>query len=338
MKLLKILVVGGLVSAGCASDGPQVVSGGIVDAQGWPARKADVRLQCPEGTYLEDVTLSDGRREVTCRRPNLPRPMGFQLQWTPQGQLVTHTEFDDDGMPVSRKRWFDDGRRKSLEGFDGGAVHTREVWYPTGAVAEKSKREGNLLHVVRYQADGSVEAEGTLDGDQRVGQWRLFKDSATETVDFVDGLEQGQASRVYLDGTVENGQYVGGKKVGVWLRQTTQGLPVREETYDNGVLSGAFVAYHPNQAIAMKGQYQDGQRVGEWTSYHPNGQLKSRGTFACDKEQLLWEFWHPNGRKAQSGVYVDGVKVGEWNFFSEDQTLIRVDTYGNVEPKCPQPE
>lgn len=332
-KFLIVLSFAGCGFAGCGASGTHVISGGVIDDDGWPVRQADATYRCPDGTYLDDNRLPDGGREVTCKRLGVPRSLGFALRWNASA-LTSHTVFDEDGLPVSRRRWYSDGALKSTEIFEDGIVQRRESWFPTGVHKEQSIRDGELLHVSRYQPDGSIEAEGTFRGERKVGKWVLWRDGATETVTFQDGKEVGRATRVFLDSTIEQGVYEDGKKQGLWKRETAQGLPVRQENYKDGVLNGAFAVFHPNQAQAILGQYTDGARSGVWTTYHPNGQVRSRGEYGCDKEQGHWVFWHSNGQKSFEGDYVDGTKVGEWNHFAEDGTLMKVDMFQFLESKC----
>jgi antitoxin component YwqK of YwqJK toxin-antitoxin module len=331
----RFFVLGFVACFGCASGGPKVVSGGLIDAEGWPYRKAEAQYRCPDGTYVDDLTLADGRRDVTCKRVGLPRSLGFQLQWSNAGSLDMRTEFDPDGLPVSRKRWFEDGTLKSVESFVQGATQSREVWFPTGVLQEQVIRDGNLLHVTRYQPDAEIEAEGTLENEVKTGPWTLWREGAIEKVGFVQGLEQGPAKRVFVDKTIETGAYVDGKKQGVWSRRTETGLDVRDENYAYGVLDGRFSAFHPNQAPAITGQYAKGEKAGSWATYHPNAQHKSRGAYFCGKEHGPWTVWHSNGQISQQGEYIDGVKVGEWNTFAEDGTLLKVDTFQTFESTCP---
>jgi len=330
----RFVVVGFVACLGCASGGPKAVSGGLIDAEGWPYRKAETKYRCPDGTYVDDLMLADGRREVTCKRVGIPRSLGFQLQWTKTGALDMRTEFDPDGLPITRKRWFEDGTLKSVESFVEGATQSREVWFPNGVLREQVIRDGKLLHVTRYQPDAEIEAEGTLENEVKTGPWTLWRDGAIEKVGFVSGLEQGPAKRVFVDKTIETGAYVDGKKQGAWSRKTEAGLDVRDENYVDGVLDGRFLAFHPNQTPAITGQYAKGEKAGSWVTYHPNAQHKSRGAYFCGKEHGPWTLWHSNGQISQQGEYSDGVKVGEWNTFAEDGTLLKVDTFQTFESTC----
>jgi len=141
--------------------------------------------------------------------------------------------------------------------------------------------------------------------------------------------KQGPARRVFVDRTIETGSYIDGKKQGHWSRKTEQGLDVRDENYVDGILEGRFLAFHPNQAPSITGQYSKCEKAGFWIIYHPNAQPKSRGEYLCGKEHGQWTIWHSN-----SQIHHD-VKVGEWNTFSEDGTLLKVDTFQSFESKCP---
>jgi len=50
----RFVALGFVAMLGCSSDGPKVVSGGLVDSEGWPYRKAATKYRCPDGSYVDD--------------------------------------------------------------------------------------------------------------------------------------------------------------------------------------------------------------------------------------------------------------------------------------------
>lgn len=309
--------------------------GGRVTEDGWPVRKHEQQVRCPDGTFLVDEVQPSGARIVSCRLITNPMPQGFVLQWSPEGRLVQELRITAQGLPDTQKSWYENGTKRSDEVYEQGMLRTRKVWYTTGEIQEESTQTPDGFQQTLYQPDGQIEAKGTYVGDLRVGEWVLWRDGATETVVYVNGLEEGAASRRYLDGSVESGQYVAGQKEKTWLRQSSNGVPILRVTWKAGIRNGSFEQFHPNGQMATEGVYLTGRKEGLWNSWFSNGQKKSQGTFVCDRETGEWRTWHTNGILASRGVFEAGQRVGEWQNFTASGELERVESFPSQAPSKP---
>ncbi len=70
----------------------------------------------------------------------------------------------------------------------------------------------------------------------------------------------------------ERGNYIDGKKDGLWM------------------------AYYKNGQLAAKGNYIDGKENGLWVSYYKNGQLLAKRNYIDGKKDGLEELYLDNGR------------------------------------------
>lgn len=325
-----------LMLAACAGDA-NVVDGGQLAEDGWPLRPADSQLTCPSGSDLIDSVASDGVRTVTCRSVGEPAPRGFKLIWNAGGTLIQRAELDDDGTPAKVTRFYVDGTRRSVEVFEGGKSALRESWYESGAKKSLRERTDDGVHIVKWQPDGTIQSEGQISGEKRVGTWKEWRDGALEVANYVEGVRQGRVERSYVDGSVESGEVVDGQRTGTWTRVNADGIRMLVIEYRYGKRHGRYTQFHPNRQPAVEGAYVDDQKHGLWISYYPQGKKRSEGEFRCGKEHGLWTWWHANGQIAERGEFKGGAKIGKWQKFSEAGrvTDTEVHRYGGPDPNCP---
>lgn len=73
-----------------------------------------------------------------------------------------------------------------------------------------------------------------------------------------------------------------------------------------------YVAWHPNGAVAARGQAVSALRVGPWTLYHEHGALRASGSYAGGVRVGAWVLYDRDGVWSERGSYRNGVRVGEW--------------------------
>lgn len=93
-----------------------------------------------------------------------------------------------------------------------------------------------------------------------------------------------------------------GKKQGVW-KKTEQGK------------------------LLYEGQFKDDVPYGTFKYYYPDGKLKSVTEFVQGVHKVKTVIYHENGRKASEGAYIDQQKDGEWRYYSNQDTLLKVENY-----------
>lgn len=97
-------------------------------------------------------------------------------------------------------------------------------------------------------------------------------------------------------------------------------------TDKNGKKQGVWKKYEQGKLVYV-GQFKDDVPYGTFKYYHENGKLKSTTNFEQGVHKVRTVIFHENGRKASEGVYIDQQKDGEWRYYSEHDTLIKVENY-----------
>ncbi len=111
------------------------------------------------------------------------------------------------------------------------------------------------------------------------------------------GHRTGQWSEPDPHGGIMVGDYVGGRRQGLWRHYSADGRLRSEGAYDHGVVHGI------------------------WTWYRANGALMQRGGFDHDVKQGRWERWDADSRPLDAGDYDQGNKSGEWTTYNPDGTV-----------------
>lgn len=76
-----------------------------------------------------------------------------------------------------------------------------------------------------------------------------------------------------------------------------------------GLREGTWVYYHPDGAVAARGQYVNGRLHGPWEVYWPDGRQRARGKYRLGYRDGAWKLWNADGSPdpAEAGEYDAGV-------------------------------
>jgi antitoxin component YwqK of YwqJK toxin-antitoxin module len=111
---------------------------------------------------------------------------------------------------------------------------------------------------------------------------------------------------------VEEGNYVNGRKEGVWTKFFPDGGVQLKGTYNNNRPQGSYTRYYPNGKIAEQGDFQANGYKGLLLRYHENGQLAYRANFNNQgQESGKVSYYHPNGKLALSYTVKNGQVQGQ---------------------------
>ncbi|MCU0420292.1 MAG: hypothetical protein MUC38_11630 [Cyclobacteriaceae bacterium] len=216
--------------------------------------------------------------------------------------------------------YFYESGQKSMEGSINGKVREGmwKIFYESGKLKEtgsyaEGKRQGiwktffedgvlrgeieyNQDHgrYIEYDHDGKVIGEGPRVGPRNAGHWRLY----------TNGVLSGE------------GDYMSGKKEGIWKYYFPSGKVSSEGAYKNDEPEGDWTYYFDDGHVSARGAYVGGQKNGYWTSLHPGGQKKSETTYVNGVGQ--YKEYHPNGKLRMQGMIKNGKNDGKWEYFFED--------------------
>jgi antitoxin component YwqK of YwqJK toxin-antitoxin module len=111
-----------------------------------------------------------------------------------------------------------------------------------------------------------------------------------------------------------------GRKTGQWSERDTHGGFMVGQ-YVAGRREGVWRHYADDGGLRSEGGYSDGLVHGRWTWWRANGQLLQRGGFDREKRDGRWERWTAEGAPLDSGHYDQDKKVGEWHQYHPDGTV-----------------
>lgn len=156
----------------------------------------------------------------------------------------------------------------------------------------KGKKNGNLMESDKYKdivisyfqslLDKSMKQGISLDLLERKGKM-AFKDGEPYTGKVFKYYKSGQKGLV--------GQYLNGKKDGVW-----------QYWYSDG-------------SKKLIGTFKEGVKTGEWKLWYPNGKLKMVVHYKNGKLDGVNTWWHPNGVKKKEAIFNNGkfISKKEWD-------------------------
>jgi antitoxin component YwqK of YwqJK toxin-antitoxin module len=237
---------------------------------------------------------------------------GMQRKWDKDGQLVYNYHFvagKPDGIQRYQKagdevneKWTMGRYDEVLEAWTAAQPrHVRMYEYESAGDTLDLKLGKNFQKELHYFESGAIQAltEGTdkpetteyhPNGKERakgagtlkkpVGKWRYF----------------------HLDGTkAMDGEYVDGRKHGLWVSWDTRGNIISEEIW--------------NKETGKRDSWQV-------SFFHQNGEKESEG--ALDAEGFkkgMWKYWYPNGNKKREETWEMSCEKGTGRPFSVELKL-----------------
>lgn len=222
-------------------------------------------------------------------------------------------------------------------------------------VAASSKSAMTYKKTFRQQGRRFLTASYTQDSDVagELPNYRLWQVTWEGAPQEFSGTEHGPAviySRALDDGSViERGEYVNGKRHGLWLRKGVREGEVRGK-YVNGLPEGPW--HFADARSTEDGEYRAGKRQGRWTmtrfdgdqqitsfdtydndqlngphESRVNGVVRTRGNFVNGQQQGPWI------TEDGQGAYVDGLRDGPWKLIRKDSDTTTTVTVNYVKGK-----
>lgn len=133
---------------------------------------------------------------------------------------------------------------------------------------------------------------------------------------------------------MQEGQYVNGKKDGLWSRWYDNGQKWAEGVTKQGKLEGLWQLWRPDGSKMNELYYRDGKLetilsdfagaqngkkgVGDknlWLEVDDKGHLRSQAILDDGKKEGLWVSWDDKGRKEMLGHYKNDKREGVWQTF-----------------------
>jgi antitoxin component YwqK of YwqJK toxin-antitoxin module len=220
--------------------------------------------------------------------------------------------------------YFFESGQKSMEGIIYGRNREGEwkTYYENGQVKEigeykSNKRighwkayfeDGVLKGEIDYSEDfgrfteyfhsGKILGEGPRSGIKNVGYWRYYGE---------DGLLR------------DEGEFVDGKKNGLWTNYYSSGKIASRGTYTNDEPTGAWEYFFEDGSVNASGEFMEGKKNGYWKTLSAGGKLRSETTY--NKGSGEYREYYPSGKLLRKGNLVDEKRQGKWEYYYEDGKL-----------------
>jgi len=141
---------------------------------------------------------------------------------------------------------------------------------------------GNDINVPFPNYDNKITTENTINNyisEQKNYASKAYNDMSERNEISLNLISEkelniGHFEEYYEDGQLEiKGNYIDGKKDGLWEEYRENGQLRSKIVYNKGVKDGLWEQYHSNSQLWSKGHYKDGRMIGEWNYYDEIGEL-----------------------------------------------------------------
>ncbi|MDX1959976.1 MAG: LIC20035 family adhesin, partial [Leptospiraceae bacterium] len=161
------------------------------------------------------------------------------------------------------------------------------------------------------------------------------KDRAGE---YVSGKRNGIWKFFYETGEViRETTYVSGKKEGLEKKFKQDGTVLEEINYKDDLMDGPYWKKNRNGLLEKEGQYSKDKKTGLWREYYAENAdkvLKSVTIYVEDKKHGEEIRYYEDGKTVMSqGNFVDGLESGNWKYFYDNGSLESEGAFKPVESK-----
>lgn len=214
--------------------------------------------------------------------------------------------------------YFRNGKLKeSCPYNDKGKIHGQLKYYDS---------DGLLHYTIDYENDIPVAFTSYDKGGKILSEGKAKKDRLAVDIQYPEG------------GIMTRGEFVKGKKDGVWTYYNRNGVISKKENYKdgklegkyeeffgngkvekifnyvNGVLTGPYIEYYFDETVYCLGAHADGSQVGLWKYFDPEGILSSESYFLDGKYEGFQRTYSPSGNILSQTEYSDGAILRDFSY------------------------
>jgi antitoxin component YwqK of YwqJK toxin-antitoxin module len=242
------------------------------------------------------------------------KPMGEQLRWAANGQLVWKTQFLNGDRHGKLETWWDNGKPKEI-----GYYYSH---YKAGPI-------------LKWHHDGRILEQGSYHGDKVVGiatTWDTLGGVRSENFGSIEvqNLNYYYQKKYIDDKTVwltNEGEFKNGMRDGEWTffyskrgekKQPIDGLCAKVN-YKNGLLDGKALVYYPDGSLCLEANFKDGMLDGDYISKRESGFFAVKGHFENHKKNGLWTTYHYNSAQIyRIEMFENNVHKGNYGEWEAD--------------------
>ena len=233
-------------------------------------------------------------------------PDSIYQEWNKDGKLIASGYYEL-GSPEGKWEYFyDNGYQKSVEEVINDTVYVRQHW-----------------------ENDSAKTQTIIDGNGYI-QTFYINGSPKEYYTFINGLKTGPFAEYTAGGSVSvNGEFVAGKKNGVWEFFDVEGRLEKKVGYKNDSLNGEYLVLFEDGDTMTAGNYLNGFKTGKWFWKNASGKLEMEGGFDNNEQHGAWTYYFTSGELSYKANFQKGKKHGEWHYFYKNGTDYRKGNYQN---------
>jgi len=187
---------------------------------------------------------------------------------------------------------------------------------------------------IRVWPSGSLYYKGSFDSGKPSGEFLYFYENG-KLMSSVNHMKETTSAIHYRpNGSVQASGYynpaVGNEnptKQGSWGYFDENSLQRRAETYDNGVLDGAYWVKDYKGLMVEEGAYLNGEKDGIWNTFYENGKMKQYVSYSNGLLEGEFLAFHQNSNPRIKGQYLDGHEDGTWKAYHENGEMEMIVKY-----------
>lgn len=273
------------------------------------------------GAKWEEETYKEGERH------------GESIRWGKDGGEEYIRNYKNGLQHGLQKQFYDDGKLRSEDNYKNGKRH--------GLNTDWSDKSGKKHYERNYkggEVDGAVTSYDEWSG--RKEEVKHYKDGklhglytswhsrnkVDEKGNYINGKKDGLWTRNYWDGRyyiLLKNSYANGVEDGISMKTAANGhhYAIIKTNYSNGVINGSYTKYWCSRTntdfkgkltrIIEKGEYKNGYKEGVWEVWDDEGTYKkSEGTYKAGNREGLFTYWYSSGKTSAISSYLHGKRDG----------------------------
>jgi len=130
------------------------------------------------------------------------------------------------------------------------------------------ENNSTIAKVIFYSEKGILESEGSMNGKERVGEWKFYQPDGKSLLSvehYEKGVLNGKSVTYYESGKItEILMYKNGKLHGNTKRYADNGNLLDDLNYVDGKLEGLAKYYNIHGKLIYTGNYKNDVKVGKW--------------------------------------------------------------------------
>jgi len=118
-----------------------------------------------------------------------------------------------------------------------------------------------------------------------------------DSIDQMEPTLHGKYQRTCNNKVIIEGQFMEGKKEGLWITKSKNGKIIRKLNYSNGQLDQAIELFYSSGKVKLKGNFKNGKKDSSWQYFNKKGKVLKEGSFKEGTPTGVWKVFDKKGKK-----------------------------------------